>query len=397
MPGGQQTPPQGVSVSSLSSLGSSLTGAAAQALSSMGAASLTAAQEAQACTQTALREAAQSEQVPGQDASAISAAALQKAAACAQMAALSAANLSDASAANASVAARASVLNSLVQGGLLTPQQAASAGLLTPQQAASFGLDVAATGGGVAVAGAVVATEPPLEQKLKPSICKEIPSMPWVCKSFKEMLHLESGNETYSCETDPNCCQASSCLAIPGLGCKAERGETQCMGAMTSTGLWINPGVCSCLQGPCGADGRCPNAPPVWQPAATPFMPQSLAAPQTTPETTAAPTQWSNEALLNQLMSLPTYQARTSTAVVQQPQRLFQQGALLKVQPERAAMVCFVASLFIMGMVACGVAITLRLFSRRCRTVLKAASYRSITTSSVESKFGEEEALLASC
>jgi len=59
----------------------------------------------------------------------------------------------------------------------------------------------------------------------------------------------------------PTCCTQSTCYIGPGVGCDKARGKTQCIGAK----LFPVPlkGMCSCVTGACGEDGRCPDAPPL--------------------------------------------------------------------------------------------------------------------------------------
>jgi len=54
----------------------------------------------------------------------------------------------------------------------------------------------------------------------------------------------------------PECCQASSCMLMPGMGCSGWRGPTKCVGA-----THISQGSCACLAGQCSADGKCPEVP----------------------------------------------------------------------------------------------------------------------------------------
>eukprot|EP00434_Breviolum_minutum_P017816 symbB.v1.2.015725.t1/scaffold1184.1/size176679/5 len=64
---------------------------------------------------------------------------------------------------------------------------------------------------------------------------------------------LEHPPETVPCIGD-SCCLGSTCMNLPGLGCKASRGRTQCVG---SSALAMKEGVCQCLRGPCNEEGIC--------------------------------------------------------------------------------------------------------------------------------------------
>jgi len=60
--------------------------------------------------------------------------------------------------------------------------------------------------------------------------------------------------------TGQNCCLASSCFGLPGLGCHASHGTTTCVG---SNVLSMTAGMCRCVTGPCNEGGFCPDAPPI--------------------------------------------------------------------------------------------------------------------------------------
>ncbi|CAK9019605.1 Uncharacterized protein SCF082_LOCUS14586 [Durusdinium trenchii] len=64
---------------------------------------------------------------------------------------------------------------------------------------------------------------------------------------------LEHPPQTVPCIGD-SCCVGSTCMNLPGLGCKASRGRTQCVG---SSALSMKEGVCQCLRGPCSEEGIC--------------------------------------------------------------------------------------------------------------------------------------------
>ncbi|CAJ1350911.1 unnamed protein product, partial [Effrenium voratum] len=51
-----------------------------------------------------------------------------------------------------------------------------------------------------------------------------------------------------------SCCAGSTCMRLPGMGCKANRGQTQCVG---SSALAMTEGVCQCMKGPCNQEGIC--------------------------------------------------------------------------------------------------------------------------------------------
>jgi len=52
----------------------------------------------------------------------------------------------------------------------------------------------------------------------------------------------------------PHCCQQSSCMNLPGLGCSRDRGPSKCVGASTFPPV---QGMCACLAGACSVDGKC--------------------------------------------------------------------------------------------------------------------------------------------
>lgn len=56
------------------------------------------------------------------------------------------------------------------------------------------------------------------------------------------------------CQGD-GCCMGSSCMGIPMLGCKDDRGATECVGS--STFPFPKKGMCQCTSGICGGTGRC--------------------------------------------------------------------------------------------------------------------------------------------
>lgn len=70
------------------------------------------------------------------------------------------------------------------------------------------------------------------------------------------------------------CCQASSCRNMPGLGCSRDRGYTTCVGA-----AGFESGTCACIAGECSIDGKCRTIPTDEQIAAA-RAPPPTAAPQ---------------------------------------------------------------------------------------------------------------------
>lgn len=58
--------------------------------------------------------------------------------------------------------------------------------------------------------------------------------------------------------TGPECCTGSTCLDMPGMGCSDWRGVTRCVG---SRAMNFHKGVCACMKGACGGDGKCAESP----------------------------------------------------------------------------------------------------------------------------------------
>jgi len=55
----------------------------------------------------------------------------------------------------------------------------------------------------------------------------------------------------------PHCCAKSTCSHMPGMHCHDWRGDTRCIGASM---IPFKQGMCACLEGYCGVDGKCPSA-----------------------------------------------------------------------------------------------------------------------------------------
>lgn len=86
---------------------------------------------------------------------------------------------------------------------------------------------------------------------------------------------LEHPPETVPCIGD-SCCIGSTCMNLPGMGCKASRGRTQCVG---SSAFAMKEGVCQCLRGPCNEEGICVSTlPPEQQ---KDFLPPPVPSAQT--------------------------------------------------------------------------------------------------------------------
>mmetsp|Transcript_18829 Transcript_18829/g.42463 ORF Transcript_18829/g.42463 Transcript_18829/m.42463 type:complete len:217 (+) Transcript_18829:68-718(+) len=85
---------------------------------------------------------------------------------------------------------------------------------------------------------------------------------------------IQHPHQTPQCIGD-GCCIGSTCMNIPGMGCKARRGRTQCVGW---DALAMKEGVCQCLEGPCSNEGVCVDTLPADQrPEHPSFRPSSNA------------------------------------------------------------------------------------------------------------------------
>eukprot|EP00439_Symbiodinium_sp_Y106_P052890 s1441_g7.t1 len=74
-----------------------------------------------------------------------------------------------------------------------------------------------------------------------------------------------------------SCCLSSTCMNLPGMGCKASRGRTQCVG---SSAIAMKEGVCQCLEGPCSNEGVCVETlPPDQRPKDQTFRPAAAQGP----------------------------------------------------------------------------------------------------------------------
>ncbi|CAE8593056.1 unnamed protein product, partial [Polarella glacialis] len=78
-------------------------------------------------------------------------------------------------------------------------------------------------------------------------MCKMMP-VPGMCPAANKPLPAECVGGI--------CCQPSSCIGIPMLGCRPDRGSTTCVGA----GMF-SMGTCACKSGGCGGGGKCANNP----------------------------------------------------------------------------------------------------------------------------------------
>jgi len=56
----------------------------------------------------------------------------------------------------------------------------------------------------------------------------------------------------------PQCCIGSTCMNMPGMYCKSERGDTTCIGYSL---VAAKEGVCACVHGACNGAGLCPDSP----------------------------------------------------------------------------------------------------------------------------------------
>eukprot|EP00440_Ansanella_granifera_P000857 gb/GFBE01000925.1/.p1 GENE.gb/GFBE01000925.1/~~gb/GFBE01000925.1/.p1 ORF type:complete len:218 (+),score=35.16 gb/GFBE01000925.1/:1-654(+) len=52
----------------------------------------------------------------------------------------------------------------------------------------------------------------------------------------------------------PGCCLGSTCMNLPGMRCKASRGDTTCVG---SSAVAMVEGTCQCTVGACSPEGVC--------------------------------------------------------------------------------------------------------------------------------------------
>jgi len=55
----------------------------------------------------------------------------------------------------------------------------------------------------------------------------------------------------------PQCCIGSTCMNMPGMYCKSERGDTTCIGYSI---VGATEGVCACVHGACNGAGLCPDS-----------------------------------------------------------------------------------------------------------------------------------------
>eukprot|EP00435_Cladocopium_sp_Y103_P032780 s324_g8.t1 len=83
--------------------------------------------------------------------------------------------------------------------------------------------------------------------------CLDCALFDFVTPAKDEENRLEHPPETVPCIGD-SCCIGSTCMNLPGMGCKASRGRTQCVG---SSAFAMKEGVCQCLRGPCNEEGIC--------------------------------------------------------------------------------------------------------------------------------------------
>eukprot|EP00441_Pelagodinium_beii_P025492 CAMPEP_0197665414 /NCGR_PEP_ID=MMETSP1338-20131121/59214_1 /TAXON_ID=43686 ORGANISM="Pelagodinium beii, Strain RCC1491" /NCGR_SAMPLE_ID=MMETSP1338 /ASSEMBLY_ACC=CAM_ASM_000754 /LENGTH=194 /DNA_ID=CAMNT_0043244217 /DNA_START=107 /DNA_END=691 /DNA_ORIENTATION=- len=86
------------------------------------------------------------------------------------------------------------------------------------------------------------------------TLCASV-NVPGFCPKTSTSSDDSESSSTDSCETSPDsCCKDSTCSSMPGLGCWAKRGDTECVGQKL---LPPSLGKCMCDSGYCGTDGVC--------------------------------------------------------------------------------------------------------------------------------------------
>jgi len=75
-----------------------------------------------------------------------------------------------------------------------------------------------------------------------------------VDKAEDEMKKKMASQDTPLPCIGDHCCEHSSCMNVPGLGCDRDRGPTKCIG---SSLFPPTRGLCACLVGACSIDGKC--------------------------------------------------------------------------------------------------------------------------------------------